>query len=183
MIRHIWPVLILCSLFPVSNGLAQNGKGAVTQATESAVTEAIADEIYDWGCQKYTEFVGEDFSRDDERRLRVYINPKIDNGRGEVIYKFMPIGEIYRSFFMLRNGSVYLGDDPWLGFGPERPSYQTVYMDDDELCRFKHDWLKTTVTIEFNPSAARVRLANQRQRYRWGKAYRVQDRKCSVNGE
>jgi hypothetical protein len=161
--------------------VAQNGKSAVTPATESAITEAIADEIYDWGCQKYTEFVGKDIGQE-RRQLRVYIDPAIENGRGAVIYKFMPIGEVYRLYFLLQNGSVYLDDDPWLGFGLERPAYQTVYMDDDELCQFKHDWLKTTVTIEFNPSAARVRLANQRQRYRWGKAYRVQGRKCSVNG-
>ena len=174
-------LLVPILLFSPFIGVAQNGKSAVTPATESAVTEAVADEIYDWGCQKYTEFVGKDIGQE-RRQLRVYVNPTIENGRGAVIYKFMPIGEVYRLYFLLKNGSVYLDDDPWLGFDPERPAYQTVYMDDDKLCQFKHDWLKTTVAIEFNPSAARLRLANQRQRYRWGKAYRMQDRKCSVNG-
>jgi hypothetical protein len=120
MIRHIWLAIILCSVFPVSNGVAQNGKSAATPATESAVTEAIADEIYDWSCQKYIEFVGKDIGQD-RRQLRVYIDPTIENGRGAVIYKFMPIGEVYRLYFLLQNGSVYLDDDPWLGFGPERP--------------------------------------------------------------
>jgi hypothetical protein len=180
--KQILLLLVLIPMFPSPAGVAaQNGKGAVPQAVEKAVTEAIEDEIYDWGCQKYTEFVGKDVGNN-KRQLPVYINPSIENGRGEAIYKFMPIGEVYRSYFLLKNGSVYLDDDPWLGFGPERPAYKTVYMEDGELCQFKHDWLKATVTIDFNPSGERVRLANQRQRYRWGNAYRVQDRKCSVSG-
>lgn len=64
---------------------------SVTATIEHAVIQAIEDEIYDWGCQNSVDFVGREISRD-EYELPVYMNPIIRDGRGEVIYKFMPIG-------------------------------------------------------------------------------------------
>jgi hypothetical protein len=64
----------------------------VTAITERAVIQAIEDEIYDWGCQNSVDLVAVEISPG-KFQLPGYINPVIVDGRGEVIYKFMPIGE------------------------------------------------------------------------------------------
>jgi hypothetical protein len=118
-------IAVALGLFPFSQVTAQNGNAAVAEKSQQAVVQAVEDEIYDWGCQSHVEFVGKEVAHE-KYELPVYINPQIKNGRGEIIYKFMPIGEIYRSFSMGKSGTAYLWDDPWLGFGPERPSYNTL---------------------------------------------------------
>jgi hypothetical protein len=172
-------VLALAFLFP--QAIVPNGKTNVTEKDQQAVIQAIEDEIYDWGCQSRMEFVGKKVAPE-KYELRVYINPELKEGRGEVIYKFMPIGEIYRSFSISKSGTAYLWDDPWLGFGPERPSYNTLYMDEADLCRFKSNWLKATFTIQLHPGELRIQEAIKGQKKRLGESYRPHDRNCSVNG-
>ena len=172
-------VLALVFLFPQVN--VQNGNTIVTEKDQRAVVQAIEDEIYDWGCQSYDDFVGKEITPG-KFELRLYINPQLEEGRGEIIYKFMPMGEIYRSFSIGKDGRASLWDDPWLGFGPERPSYNTLYMDESDLCRFKSTWLKTTFIIQVHPAEGRIRDAIERQKKRLGKSYRPHDQNCSVNG-
>jgi hypothetical protein len=165
-------------------GREQNGKvpptgTSVTATTEHAVIQAIEDEIYDWGCQNSVDLVAHEISRD-KYQLPVYINPNIYNGRGEVIYKFMPIGELYRSFFPEADGLIQLDNDPGIGFGPERPSYNTLFMDDDELCRFKHDWLKLFFIIEGHPGRERIAEARMRQKSRLGDSYYPHSKPCDL---
>jgi hypothetical protein len=179
--RLIGLLAIALGLFPFSQATVQNGNTAIAEKDQQAVVQAIEDEIYDWGCQAHVEFVGKEVAHE-KYELPVYINPQIKDGRGEIIYKFMPIGEIYRSFSIGKSGTAYLWDDPWLGFGPERPSYNTLYMDEADLCRFKRTWLKATFVIQLHPGERRIQEAIERQKKRLGEEYRVHDRNCSVNG-
>lgn len=174
-------MVVALGLFPFSQTAVQNGNTTVTVKDQQDVVQAIEDEIYDWGCQSHVEFVGKGVAHE-KYELPVYINPQIKDGRGEAIYKFMPIGEIYRSFSIGKSGTAYLWDDPWLGFGPERPSYNTLYMDEADLCRFKSTWLKTMFTIQFIPGERRIQEAIERQKKRLGENYRVHNQNCSVNG-
>lgn len=152
---------------------------SVTATIEHAVIQAIEDEIYDWGCQNSVDFVGREISRD-EYELPVYMNPIIRDGRGEVIYKFMPIGELYRSFFPEADGLIQLDNDPGIGFGPERPSYNTLFMDDDDLCRFKHDWLNRFFIIDVHPVRERIVQAQARQKRRLGNHYYPHPTPCDL---
>ncbi len=172
-------VLAVAFLFPQAN--IQNENTMVTVKDQQAVVQAIEDEIYDWGCQSYDDFVGKEITPG-KFELRVYINPQFKESRGEIIYKFMPMGEIYRSFSISKDGLASLWDDPWLGFGPERPSYNTLYMDETDLCRFKSTWLKRTFVIQVHPGDGRIREAIERQKKRLGESYRPHDQNCSVNG-
>ena len=141
---------------------------ATYRANREAVIQAIEDEIYDWGCQNdEVDFLGSRIGPQ-EYRLRVYINPQFQDGRGEVIYKFMPFGEIYRSFWIGSSGLAYLDDTPRQAFGPERPAYKTVFMDDDELCKDKQHWIRAAFIIEEHPAKDRLRQARERQHRRLG---------------
>lgn len=147
-----------------------SAKTQVNVAIERVVIQAIEDEIYDWGCQNSVDLVAVEISPG-KFQLPLYINPVISEGRGEVIYKFMPIGELYRSFFSQADGLVQLDDDPGHGFGAERTSRNTLFMEDDFICAAKHDWLKRHFVIDGHPSLARVAQAQARERKRLGDAY------------
>jgi hypothetical protein len=47
-----------------------------------------------------------------------------------------------------------------------QPSYPTVYMDDGDLCKLKHDWIKRQFVVELYPSKETVAAARARQRDR-----------------
>jgi hypothetical protein len=92
----------------------------------------------------------------------------------------MPIGELYRSFFPGAEGLVDLDNDPGIGFGSERPSCNTLFMDDDDLCRFKHDWLKKSFIIEGHPVRERIAQAQAHQKKRLGDAYYPHPKPCDL---
>jgi hypothetical protein len=181
MNKWLVALFVLTLGFLFSHATGQNGNTTVTEKDQQSIIQAIEDEIYDWGCQTHVEFVGKKVAPE-IYELRVYINPHLKEGRGEIIYKFMPIGEIYRSFSIDKSGTALLWDDPWLGFGPERPSYNTLYMDEADLCRFKSTWLKARFTVQLHPDERRLQESTKRQKQRLGENYRVHDRNCSVNG-
>ena len=58
-----------------------------------------------------------------------------------MIYKLRPIREVCRVFWYNDSGLAILGGHPEWNFPPTEPSYLTVYMDDDQLIQFKHDFL------------------------------------------
>jgi len=144
----------------------------VTDAIRNGIVQAIQDEIYDYGYQGWGADVAEDHSAG-RYTLRVYIEPKMKDFEGLLIYKLMPYGEVFRSYAVERNGLIRLDDDPELGFGPERPDRLTLYQDDDEISRYKHDWLRTEFTIELKPSEQRLREAAARQVKRIGHSVRL----------
>ena len=154
-------------------------KRAVTESIKNAVVQAIQDELYDFGCQSYGFDAAEE-SGDDWYQLRAYVKPELlDDNQGEVIYKFLPLGEVIRVFSMEHNGLVVLYGHPEWKFPPTSSNFLTVYMDDDELCQHKHDWLRVNYRMELKPGATLVRQAAERQRRRLGAGYRVHRRDCS----
>lgn len=144
----------------------------VTERDARAVILAIQDEIYAGGYQGRVLDVGRKVGPD-EYSLRVYVEPTFHKtGVAWVIYKFMPYGEVYRMFDINDNGLAVLYGKPRDGFPSTQPSYLTVYMDDDELCGFKHDWRKYEFEISIVPSEKRVQEAVARQKARVGNVAR-----------
>lgn len=152
----------------------------VTDAVKQAVVQAIQGEIYDYGCES-DGFDAADESGKDWYQLRAYLTPSLDsNNGGEVIHKFMPLGEVIRLFSIESDGSAILYGHPEWHFPPTSPNFLTVYMDDDQLCQHKHDWLRVNYRVELKPSALLIRQAEERQRKRLGAAYQPHRRDCSL---
>lgn len=139
----------------------------LTEDQIKAVVLAIQDEIYDYDYEGDFADVGE-ASGPGSSRLPLYISPIIKEGHGTVIYKLMPQGEIYRDFSIDGNGLVVLSEEPDGGFPPTHSSHNTLYMDDNEVCRLKHDWVKASFYIDFQPGKERIREASVRQKRRVG---------------
>ncbi len=146
----------------------------VSESEVKAVIQAIEDEIYDYGYQKQFYHMGEDVGTSPNAprsRMRIYIEPEVDteDRGGRVIYKLMPYGEVLRDFIIRKNGLAVLDGDPQNGFPQtEESSTQTVFMDDDEVCQMKHDWLKAFFVVDDSPSPERIHEAAQRQKIRTG---------------
>ena len=157
------PIVLICLGLPWQAKVSSTGgpKQLTTKAVMQAVVRAIEDEVYDHGYQtKFADIGSPDGPSG--HRLPVYIQPSLSQGRGWIIYKFMPYGEVYRMFYVRKDGLVVLHGDPQNGFPPTQPDYLTVYMGDAELCRLKGRWLKTFFVIETEPTSAMVSAARAR---------------------
>jgi hypothetical protein len=160
-------------------GREQNGKvpptgTSVTAPTVHAVIQAIEDEIYDYGFEEDYSQIGENFAGDPskwESRMPIYINPEIEDDEGQVIYRLMHYGEIYRVFTIRKNGLVVLDGDPELAFPPTQPSLKTLYMNEGRVRQLKHDWLRDSFLIDTAPESKRVQAASERQMRRTGYSY------------
>jgi hypothetical protein len=168
---------------------AQTGHVAVNETDEKAVAQAIEDEMYDEGCQGYVGDIGQP-AGGNTYQVRAYIQPQLATGKDEgevgkglgwVIYKFRPLGEVYRMFWFKNDGMAVLGGNPQWNFPRTESSYLTIYMDDDKLCRLKHDWVRTNFELDTTPPVQRVRDAQRRQKIRLGEQYRNHRRDCSFN--
>jgi hypothetical protein len=188
MRRFLLAFLVLSSVSALDQSKPASSKRRITENDKKAVVQAIEDEIYDEGCQGYGFDAAESHSAN-RYQLRVYIDPDIDVSNepgtvlqiGTVIYKFLPLGEVYRGFSIESNGSAIIYGHPEWRFPPTGPNYLTAYMDDDELCRLKHDWVRTNFELDTTPPVQRVRDAQQRQKIRFGEQYRNHRRDCSFN--
>jgi len=142
-------------------------KRAIREAEINAVTEAIQDEIYDLKLEKDFFSVGTTTKENrDQEILNVYFQPEVmDDSRSWVIYKLMPGGEVIRMYEIGRSGRIYMHSKPG-EFNITGPDYPTVFMDDDKLCKLKHDWIKRHFVVDTNPSAELVAAARARQRDR-----------------
>jgi len=167
-------LLVLLPLLPLSSGLAQSSKKQrqVTSADVKAITAAVQDEIYDYGYYDKFYQIGNNIGDSVHRvsRLHIYINPKYHrvDGYGEVIYKLMPFGQVYRLFYLGSNGSVKLDGDPQNKFPITQPSHQTVFMDDEEVCHYEQSWIKGFFTVDVAPNAKIIKGAAKRQKLRTG---------------
>jgi hypothetical protein len=105
-----------------------------------------------------------------QARMRIYIEPEIGpDESGRVIYKLMPYGEIVREFVIRSNGLVVLDADPENGFPPtDEANTKTVYLDDDEVCRMKHNWIRSFFVVADAPSPKMIHEAARRQKLRTG---------------
>ncbi|HEV2489513.1 MAG TPA: hypothetical protein VGT03_06880 [Candidatus Acidoferrales bacterium] len=178
-----WTLLVttlLISLGSFAAGPVTRPSLPVTPEQQKAITQAIEDEIYDFGYQGWDfGYVGKTIGTD-EQEIRVYIEPKRKTylrGGGDpvgyVIYKYMPFGEVLRMFWFTKDGMAVLGGNPEMGFTPEHPNYLTVYMGDDELLNDKEHWLRARFDVNLHPTAERLHEAAQRQTKRIGYSVRL----------
>lgn len=145
---------------------------AITVVERKELIQAISDEIYDYGYHNEYYQIGENVGSSEQwiSQLHIYVNPTYNsaNNYGEVIYKLMPYGQVYRLFEIGKDGEVHLIGDPDNHFPITQPSHLTVYMDEDDVCRFERTWLKDTFVINVKPSADVLHSAAQRQKKRTG---------------
>lgn len=149
-------------------------KRSLSDSEAKAVIQAVEDEIYDYGYQKHFYQMGENLSKPSNTprtRIWIYIEPEVDltEHAGRVIYKLMPYGEVLRDFTIRKDGLVVLDGNPQNGFPQtQESSTKTVYMDDEEVCRMKHDWLKRFFVVDDSPTKEVVQEAVRRQKLRTG---------------
>jgi hypothetical protein len=173
--------LLLAALFLYPMAYFGQEGPRIAQPDIKALIQAIQDEIYDEGCQGY----GFDASRhhgDNSYDLPLYVKPTFNSEKLYwAIYKLLPIGEVLREFAIGGDGLAAVSGHPQWRFPSTDPSYLTVYMDDDQLSQFKHDWMRTSFTLERSPSAQRLREARERQKKRFGSSYVIHKRDCSFS--
>lgn len=170
-------VLCFCSFAAVSvllAGAQHREKRKITDAEVKAVIQAIEDEIYDRGYEEEYAVVDTPPAcgpRKNSNCIRIYINPEIevDGTGGEVIYKLMPYGEVFRDYGILDSGLVVLSGDPHNEFNPTyEDARKTVYMDEDLVFRMKRDWLKSFFVVDESPGEKMIDAAARRQKSRTG---------------
>lgn len=163
-------LLIFCAgSFRTAKGFTQEARRAslLSPAQVRAVVLAVEDEIYDYGYQKSFQMVGKQ-AVPGVTRLPLYMRPTLTHGEGAVIYKLMPLGEVVRDFHFDKNGLAVLEGDPSSHFPPTQPNTLTLYMDDDDVCRWKRTWSKQYFEILDSPPVQRVKVASDRQIHRVG---------------
>ena len=167
-------VLLLAFLSFTIQDRPESQAQTLSESEVKAVIQAVEDEIYDYGYQKQFYQMGDEVGTPpnaSRSRIRIYIEPEVDaEYRGaRVIYKLMPYGEVLRDFVIRKDGLVALDGNPQNGFPPtQESSTKTVYMDDDEVCQMKHDWLRSFFVVDDSPTPERVQEAAQRQKIRTG---------------
>jgi hypothetical protein len=154
---------------------AQSNQARPTELTQKQVQSvllAVADEIYDYG--HYKDFWGFETAgpRGPEAQFNVYIKPDlvpaIGGEMGQIIYRYLPYGEVVRRFIIDENNVVHLMGDPESGFGWTRPDMNTIYMQDEDVIEFKQRALKVQFSIDLEPGKAILTAAAARQKQRTG---------------
>jgi hypothetical protein len=162
----------LLFLLLVSTSSAQGlTKVRVTQSETKALVQAIEDEIYDREYQGYFFPEGGpvgDVISESKTRVPLYVDPVVEDGEGEAIYKLMPYGEVVRLFHVHNDGTIVLDGDPELGFPASQPNRKTVYIEDRAVNRMKRDWVKSSFQIDLTPSPETIQDVIRRQKQRTG---------------
>lgn len=168
--KHVLSVVLSC-LLPMSALAAPTYRHLKPSEIEK-LKQAVEDEIYDYGY--FSEFyeIGSNVGTPQHWKARVhlFINPLYNSTEqyGEVIYKLMPYGQIYRLFDIDAAGNVTLDGDPWNHFPITQPSHQTVFMDDVDVCRDEQRWMDTFFVVDTAPPLDMIEGAAQRQKARTG---------------
>jgi hypothetical protein len=162
---------VVLSVLPT--GAQHRAKRKITDAEIRAVIQAVEDEIYDYGYEEEYSVVDAPACgpRSSATCIRIYINPEInaDETGGEVIYKLMPYGEVFRDYGILDSGLAVLSGDPHNEFNPtDESARKTVYMDEDTVLRMKQDWLKYSFDVDASVNDKTIDAAAQRQKLRTG---------------
>jgi hypothetical protein len=172
MMRSVVAVWVVGSLFAwAGSALGSSSKRQLSDKEGNAVILAVEDEVYDRGYQKRFYMVGPE-TRRGVTQLPLYIRPTLEDGEGLVIYILMPLGEVIRGFHFSKEGLVVLEGDPDGGFPPTDPDMLTIYVDDDNICRWKHTWKKYHFEIIDSPAPERIDEGGIRQKQRVGYSYR-----------
>lgn len=166
-IRVPLSVLLILSSSVALRGGKQDEKRPIREAEINATIEAIQDEIYVLNLEKYVDDIGiRSPNNRNQYSVNVYFQPEvIEDSRSWIIYKLMPDGEVYRMYEIGRSGRIYLHGKPG-EFRITQPDYPTVFMDDDDLCKLKHDWLRRQFVVDTHPSPALIAAARARQKAR-----------------
>ena len=154
-----------------SSSSAGATKIRLTQSETKALVQAVEDEIYDREDQGYFFPEGGpvgDVISESKTRVPLYVDPVVEDGEGEAIYKLMPYGEVLRLFHVHNDGTIVLDGDPELGFPASQPNRKTVYIKDDDLVRMKHDWVRSSFEINLWPSPESIQDVVRRQKQRTG---------------
>ena len=171
-LRHCFVGTVL--IFLLCKAYAQTSKGSrpLTPQEIQTITDAVQDEIYDYGYFKSFYQIGQNVGTPEHwsSRIHIFINPIYDtaDGHGEIIYKLMPLGQVYRLFFLDPEKGVQLDGDPQGKFPITQPSHLTVYMDEDDVCNDEQTWTRSFFTIDTEPSAVMVEAASKRQKAHTG---------------
>jgi len=163
----VW-LLLIASLASRAQGTS---KIKLSQSETKALVQAVVDEIYDREYQGYFFPEGGpigDVISDSRTRVPLYVDPVVEDGEGEAIYKLMPYGEVLRLFHVHDDGTIVLDGDPELGFPASQPNRKTVYLEDRAVDRMKHEWVKSSFEIVLSPTPEAIQDVIRRQKQRTG---------------
>jgi hypothetical protein len=137
-----------------------------------SIKEAIQDEIYDYGYYKDYLQIGKNIGTPAHwiSQSPMYINliNNADGESGEVIYKYMPFGEIDRLFHFGRGKKVILDGNPQNEFPKSQPSQKTIFMDQEDVFEREAHSIKGFFLIDAKPNVETIKKASQRQKERVG---------------
>jgi hypothetical protein len=153
----IWLLLLL----PIRG---QQKSTPITAHEIAALKTAILDEIYDYEFEG--EYIDISLLTPSGYDLALYINPKLDDSGGQVIYK-LPIGEVAR-IFQMKGDLAVLIREPRDKFPPTSSSTLTLYLPDEDICDAKKNWIQEKLSIDPHPSKKDVQEAIMRERKRKG---------------
>jgi hypothetical protein len=171
MIRRLVVIIAICCSIAMA---ADSGQRAPTTAEIRAVNQAIVDEIYDYDRASQFAYIGIPVKNGSVVRLIVYFS-RITGETGQVIYKYMPFGEVIRRFALRADGTAELFGDSSLRFPfpATQPDTRTVYMDDNALCHMKNTWQKAAVDVTLKPDESTLMAAAKRQQTRTGFSFQL----------
>jgi hypothetical protein len=158
-------IFLLC-LSSSQAALAQHSRPTHRQI--AAIVQAVEDEIYDWSYEKDYTNIGTTGAISSPTDVHIFITPELDDSHGEVIYRFMPFGEVLRQFAFRPDGLAVLWGNPWNGFPASQPDTKTIYLDDNDICAFKQKAIRATFTVDPDVPRARREEAAKRQMIRVG---------------
>ncbi|MGA9884502.1 MAG: hypothetical protein WBQ34_12355 [Candidatus Acidiferrales bacterium] len=168
--KRVLSVVLFC-LLPMSAFAAPSYRH-LKPSEIGKLKQAVEDEIYDYGYFSQFYEIGDNVgtSQHWKARVRIFINPlyNVADQHGEVIYKLMPYGQIYRLFYIDAKGDITLDGDPHNRFPITQPSHQTVFMDDLDVCRDEQRWIDTFFVVDTAPPLGMIEGAAQRQKARTG---------------
>ena len=175
--RPLCTLMICMALFCVSVRAQFHSIGTskpLPKASVPNIVMAIEDEIYDYKQENSFVNIGSTGAIGVPTKIPLYIQKSVsDRSVGWVLYKDMPHGEVLRRFIIRDDGLVVLYGDPGLDFPAQQPDTKTIYLDDDDVCRFKINALRTTFTVDPDVSSQRITEAEAGQMRRVHYSFRL----------
>lgn len=137
------------------------------------IVQAIEDEIYDYKQEGSFTNIGSTGAINVPTEVAVFISKSVsDRNIGWVLYKDMPYGEVLRRFVIHENGLVVLYGDPELHFPAQQPDTSTLYLAEEDVCKFVSGALKASFSVNPKVSHERILDAEKRQLQRVKYSYR-----------
>jgi hypothetical protein len=137
------------------------------------IVQAIEDEIYDYEQEGSFTNIGSTGAINGPTEVAAFISKSVsDRNIGWVLYKDMPYGEVFRRFVIRDDGLVVLYGDPELHFPAQQPDTNTLYLPEEDVCKFVGGALKASFSVNPNVSHERILEAEKRQLQRVKYSYR-----------